>query len=332
MEASQLYTKVPTERINIDSDSICEQFSEMVHDMTCQICCSIVYPDPVCCKECSKMFCKQCIDTWITKGKGCPNRHEYIEAPVNKLAKNLIENILLTCPNSKLGCQEKIKYGNYLRHIDFECEIIKYSCNGCQHTDKKKIMMMHVEMCDQFDGKCGFCSTVLKKRDLGNHTRICDQRTIECGFCEQLFRSVNFNNHEMNCEEKMLTCNYCKMKFKRKFEQDHTKDVCFREFKKNWENDQFNSLKNENFSLKNTVDNLKRENDILIDKVDKYKAEINRQQDVKTTLPRDKQQSSSIQFEEYPTNNRNFSPNPFSGNPLWNKPASCSKTTSSKKI
>jgi hypothetical protein len=153
------YSKVISkENMPIDPERLCGQFSEMVHDITCQICLNIIYPQPVCCAVCQKMFCKKCIDQWVRNSfrNTCPNAHEYKEVQVNLLAKNLLENILLTCPNFKKGCKIQVKYGNYLRHLDSECEFIYYTCNGCNLVDKKKIILMHVNICDEINEKCGY--------------------------------------------------------------------------------------------------------------------------------------------------------------------------------
>jgi hypothetical protein len=297
-----LYSKVNSnDNIHIDADRICGHFSDMVHDITCQICLNIVYPDPVCCGICSQMFCKKCINNWIRNKNRCPNAHDYKEAQVNRLAKNLLENILLTCPNSNSGCTNQIKYGNYLKHVDTDCDYIDYTCHGCKLVDKKKIVAMHINVCELVDEKCGFCSSMFKRKDLSNHVKNCDERTIECGYCDKVFKNIEYNNHEMNCDEKMITCDNCKMKFKRKSESGHTKDICFKELMKYFENeesqnekilkekdslisklesekislqDQVVLLKNENATLSTKNQKLDNDNDCLIEKVDKLKKGI----------------------------------------------------------
>jgi hypothetical protein len=220
------------EEIPIDSDLLNSNFKDMVHDITCQICLSIVYPDPVCCKVCEKMYCKKCIDNWIKNSNRCPNNHKYKESQVSRLAKNLLENILFKCRNFNLGCTNQIKYGNYLKHVETECDFIKCKCHGCNLQFTKRNILEHVNKCELFEDKCKYCYSMYKRKDLRSHMIICDMR--ECKFCKKIFRKDQIENHEIfKCEERMLTCEFCKMKYKRKNEYFHSKELCFKEVVKN---------------------------------------------------------------------------------------------------
>jgi hypothetical protein len=266
----KLYSIVnQSEKREIETDRLCSHFKEMVHDITCQICLNVVYPQPVCCGNCQKLFCKNCIDDWKKKRNRCPNDHDYLETQVNPLAKNLIDNFLLTCRNK--GCTTQIKYGNYLKHIESECDFSNYMCHGCKLFEKKKIIMMHVNVCELMEEKCGFCSLKFMRKYLPSHIKDCNERIIECEDCDKIFKKNQFITHEKICEEKIITCQYCKMKYKRINEIFHTKDVCFRQLMKNI------PANNQNNSQHSSCNKLLKEKDCQIAKLEAEKRALEKQ-------------------------------------------------------
>jgi hypothetical protein len=142
-----LYFKLDLkDKLVIDTNSLANDCKGMVHDITCQICLNIVYPVPVSCSKCYKMFCKTCIDEWKVIKNRCPNGCEYEEAKVNQMILNLLNKILLSC--SIKGCTKKIYYEDYLKHIDM-CESRNYQCKGCNLKGSKTIIASHVNLCDE---------------------------------------------------------------------------------------------------------------------------------------------------------------------------------------
>jgi hypothetical protein len=222
------YSRVISDEIlPIQTNSICDDFKHMEYDIKCQICLNVVYPEPACCGICHKLFCKSCINDWRKKRDRCPNDHKFKEKKMNPLEKNLLEGIMLNCPNLYLGCTKNIKYGNYLKHLDSECEFTIFNCNGCNLVDTKRIIMMHVNLCEEVDDICTYCSLDIKRKYLSDHIQNCNERILECDDCHKFFKKIEIENHKNNCEERTIMCFYCKKEMKKKLELFHSKDICF---------------------------------------------------------------------------------------------------------
>ena len=46
--------------------------------LQCSICLDLVM-EPVECTNCSKLFCKECIEGWLKNSKDCPNKHIFLK-------------------------------------------------------------------------------------------------------------------------------------------------------------------------------------------------------------------------------------------------------------
>ena len=83
--------------------------------LQCSICLDLVF-NPVQCRNCSKLFCKNCIEMWLEKQKECPNKHPFAkkECDENWIKKALGE-IILKCPY--YGCTSYYEYNYWIDHI-----------------------------------------------------------------------------------------------------------------------------------------------------------------------------------------------------------------------
>ncbi|PIK41107.1 putative dentin sialophosphoprotein [Apostichopus japonicus] len=81
-------------------------------------------PDLVCCicqcvldkplqSPCQHVFCKVCIETWLTNRKNCPNCRKSLRIsklkPVIPIVRNMINRLIIRCDNYSHGCIEGVK-------------------------------------------------------------------------------------------------------------------------------------------------------------------------------------------------------------------------------
>ena len=84
--------------------------------LRCSICLDLVM-DPVECDNCSKLFCKYCIEKWLNYNNNeCPNMHDFIKKEdLDQWAKNVLGKINLRCPY--IGCGSNYAYKFWKDHV-----------------------------------------------------------------------------------------------------------------------------------------------------------------------------------------------------------------------
>ena len=83
--------------------------------LQCSICLDLVM-DPVECKNCSKLFCKYCIDNWLKNNNECPNKHIFEKKEeLDEWIKVALGKIFLKCPFK--GCCSDFAYKYWKNHV-----------------------------------------------------------------------------------------------------------------------------------------------------------------------------------------------------------------------
>ncbi len=187
-----LYTSKQAKLESISSDLLTADYREYVHDISCQICLDIAFPTPISCGNCSRMFCRKCIGDWVKRSPKCPNDHTYKETQLNSLTKNLLHLIKLKCVNQ---CNKDIPYGEYISHIENDCDNIKFQCMGCSMVAQKSIILKHVKICESFNKKCFHCQQVFHIEVFENHSNNCSERKGMCTDCVESFKGSILDSH-----------------------------------------------------------------------------------------------------------------------------------------
>lgn len=261
----------PTEKpdkLYLDPNLIIPEFKEFSEIIDCKICCGIVI-NPVCCKSCDSIFCKKCINDWISRSKGiCPNRCQFQEFEIRRTTINLMNKIKIYCINKEKGCKEEIFYENYSKHLE-NCDYSQYECIACGSKGEMKIIKSHVNICPKMHVNCEYCCEKFFCKEIEKHYEECQMFEITCRQCNLKIKRYNYERHlELECKEGMISCGFCDAKnIKRKEEHLHTKQVCFENFKKKLISEYENQAQNNNINFKNNnnlvVDKLKNENSQL---------------------------------------------------------------------
>lgn len=178
---SDFSKKYPTNRkqgldcsLLIDPDKT----KNLMEIIKCQICFQIMV-DPVDCSGCQKSFCADCIYYLKEKNKSCPYGCNLNDSEpkissvaikgVLSLLKFSCENIeckaefayneylqheqncnflTIICPN--LNCNKNIRKFELEKHVKYECEYNKFTCDTCRGEYEKKNFSSHKHTCESF--------------------------------------------------------------------------------------------------------------------------------------------------------------------------------------
>ncbi|XP_063962010.1 dentin sialophosphoprotein-like [Lytechinus pictus] len=119
-------------------------------DLICCIC-QCVLDNPLE-SPCRHVFCKVCIETWLTNRSNCPNCRKRLRIsklkPVLPIVRNMINRLLIICENREHGCTGGIKLEMYDRHVQ-NCDFAPIKClnTGCGQTVLRKNMLAHEQTC-----------------------------------------------------------------------------------------------------------------------------------------------------------------------------------------
>jgi hypothetical protein len=172
---------------------------ELFTRLTCSICTLIPF-DPLECKNCNAIVCKQCKDRWDKKECVFRCGGEGDETP-SRILRDVINSLCIKCTNNIHGCQENFKPEKLKSH-EIECsyEEIKCPFSDCKYFDIRKNVLTHIDKCEHNKIKCKFCKNTFKKSEFDKHIEEdCEEVLIECTKCQKNERRKNFIDGSHNC-------------------------------------------------------------------------------------------------------------------------------------
>ena len=185
--------------------------------ITCGICLDILL-NPICCRNCKKKYCKNCIFRYkINNNQNkCPNCRQNFEIiEIDHTTKDILNDIKLKCYFFNEGCKEKLIYDSFIKHIN-SCKKgkYKYKCNtkNCGFISNLDDMIAHLDKCGLSLIKCEYCSNDFQKIIFDQHFNICKNVIIPCYYCFKKMEKFKLKNHENICPKYKIECKKCKEK------------------------------------------------------------------------------------------------------------------------
>ena len=84
--------------------------------LQCPICLDLVM-DPVECENCRKLFCKECINSWLKNSSECPNKHLFEkQSTLDDWIKPALDRIFIKCPFQ--NCNNSYAYTTWKNHVN----------------------------------------------------------------------------------------------------------------------------------------------------------------------------------------------------------------------
>ena len=95
----------------------------------CNICLDLVM-NPIECNSCSKLFCKECIESWLKSSKNheCPNKHTFSKkGKLDEWIQPALNRIFIKCPFKDAIMNMHIQHGLIiLRYVPIKIEVLQY--------------------------------------------------------------------------------------------------------------------------------------------------------------------------------------------------------------
>ena len=108
-------TKLILNNNKISRGKLVSNMTNISPTLQCEICLDLVMT-PVECGNCSKLFCKLCIDEWLKNETECPNKHIFVKKEeLDEWIKKELGKIFLKCPY--IGCGSDYAYKYWTVHV-----------------------------------------------------------------------------------------------------------------------------------------------------------------------------------------------------------------------
>ena len=156
--------------------------------LQCSICLDLVM-EPVECKNCNKLFCKECIESWLKGSNKCPNQHIFSKKErLDDWVKNALDRIFLNCPFK--NCNSSYAHSQWKNHIK-KCQSKNkgFKANGETPTGDEIFEWKDVQF---------FVKDINNK----NHTFVLPLSTTVLELKEKLKEKTGFNVNQQR-----LSCN-----------------------------------------------------------------------------------------------------------------------------
>jgi len=206
---SLMSSRARTQSLNPPVDlRLLEYVEHYDENLMCPICrCPFV--DPVVLTECDHCFCRDCIrQTWTSTytplgSRGdCPSCRTPAKlgprSAVSKILTNILDDLLVRCPNGEDGCKAAVKRGEVQDHINIYCGFANVDCpaENCELPVRRKDS---VHGCLHYGVSCMDCHQSMQKASLETHWKSeCPDRKVSCDLCQE---SVFYRELEIHIKE-----------------------------------------------------------------------------------------------------------------------------------
>ncbi|KAF1824515.1 uncharacterized protein K489DRAFT_305676, partial [Dissoconium aciculare CBS 342.82] len=189
-------------------------------NLTCPICrCPFI--DPVILNECDHCFCRDCIrQTWTTPSSpysphgprgDCPSCRTPAKlgprSATTKILVNILDDLLVKCPNTGEGCSTIVKRGEVQDHVTIYCGYAKIECpdENCDLPIRRKDAL---QGCLHVDVSCVACREELQTSTLEQHwAETCPDRVFPCNLCDASISYKDLVEHNQRlCPAVSIPC------------------------------------------------------------------------------------------------------------------------------
>ncbi|KAM0277565.1 hypothetical protein ACHAQH_005684 [Verticillium albo-atrum] len=183
-------------------------------NLTCPIC-KAPFVTPVT-TTCDHTFCNACLKQACETSHTCPVDRRTFRvknvAPASRLIRNLLDNLIVECPNAERGCTERTKREDILVHVHDKCEYALMPCPDadCDKKLARWLLYQNELTCLHQEAACEYCEELVERAVLYEHlSKACTQNTKACIFCSQMVPMPAMNKHVLDeCLEFAAPCKY----------------------------------------------------------------------------------------------------------------------------
>lgn len=197
-----------------------EYVSPYNDNLVCPICrCPFV--DPVLLDSCEHCFCRDCIrQTWTVMAGARSSSEPRGNCPAcrapaqigprnatSKIIVNILDELLVECPLSAVGCTAQIKRGEVQDHVSIYCPFASVVCSATDCNLPARRMDLD-QGCMHYMVSCLNCRKEMHKSVLEDHWRNeCQDREVRCGLCAGMVYYRQLEQHKAAlCPSAVVPC------------------------------------------------------------------------------------------------------------------------------
>ena len=181
------------------------------YNLVCPIChCPFVLPVRL---KCDHVFCNDCLlGAWEHQDdvKTCPTcrrrTNDQSITSVPKIVERILEDLVVKCPMTEVGCTETMTRGALKHHLERYCGYFQVDCpeEGCQQKIQRRFSTAKCLHCII---SCPDCEHKVMKKDLDDHiNRLCEVSSVQCPDCTTKVLRSELQTHILSCPEFILYC------------------------------------------------------------------------------------------------------------------------------
>ncbi|KAK1712103.1 TRAF-type zinc finger protein [Colletotrichum lupini] len=185
---------------------------------------------------CDHTFCLECLKRHVHSSDTCPidrTRFRARDCKTSRLLTNILDSLVVECPNTERGCGEKMKRDEVVKHT-ISC---RYTLHDCPEKtcDKRVEQWLAVSgKCWHFEQTCEYCEEKMEAASMADHiSKVCLKNTTDCTECGETIKLSELGQHrDEHCPETSVPCTYhdfgCKQEALRKTLATHQDECIFR--------------------------------------------------------------------------------------------------------
>ena len=141
--------------------------------------------NPVICRKCETVFCKDCLESWKRTSNMCPMRCQPMEIINSEktIVNQQINKIKVLCKYKTKGCKNKIKVSEISQHENI-CPYQPTECTKCKSEQFQGFIHKHLfSECNCCLVQCFVCREKYNLSAIAEHTKECEDKHYLCSNC-----------------------------------------------------------------------------------------------------------------------------------------------------
>ncbi|KAK9240899.1 hypothetical protein V1525DRAFT_369542 [Lipomyces kononenkoae] len=200
----------PKTTISYEPDIRSLLYVSLNDNLVCPICCS-AFVDP-CYTKCGHTFCSVCLYKALAQSQKCPvDRGPLSDEdiyPPPKILSNMVNELLVYCPNADKGCQSIVQRFLLRHHLKDNCLYAPVECPSeeCTELIERRFTRRDPTKCFHKRMICPDCNDSVSEFEIDDHETICPARSTKCPDCSQEFSMTEIRDHLNMCSESIVNC------------------------------------------------------------------------------------------------------------------------------
>ncbi|TEA13072.1 Ligand of Numb protein X 2 [Colletotrichum sidae] len=161
---------------------------------------------------CDHTFCLECLKRHFFSADTCPidrTRFRAKDCKTSRLLTNILDSLVVNCPNLERGCEETMKREEVVKHA-IGCRYTLHDCPEKTCNKKVEQWLTASGKCWHFEQKCEYCEEEMEAAVMTDHVaKRCPKNTTKCADCGKTTKASDLKKHyQEDCAEATVACRY----------------------------------------------------------------------------------------------------------------------------